>query len=74
MNKRLFTDLLLVTVLMGAALCIARGILQSSIASFFGAWGLLLSAILIWLESRRSRREAPSAIEDTARPRTADFQ
>ena len=74
MSKRLFVDLLLVTLLMGAALCIARGLLQSSIASFFGAWALFIGAALLWLESRRARREPVSINDDGARPRTEHFK
>ena len=74
MSKRLFIDLLMVTLLMAAAVCVAKGILESSIASYFGAWVLVIGAALLWLESRRARRDCTMAIDDSARPRTEQFK
>ncbi|MBS7776559.1 hypothetical protein [Acidovorax sp. CCYZU-2555] len=74
MTKRLFADLLLVTLLMAAALFVARGILQSSAPAFFGAWMLALGAMAVWLKSRSVRDEPESVSDDSARPRTAHFK
>ena len=74
MSKRLFIDLLMVTLLLGALLCIAKGILESSISAYFGAWALVISAALLWLESRRARRETAPIIDDNTRPRTEQFK
>ncbi len=74
MAKRLFADLLLVTLLMAAALLVARGFIQSSVAAFFGAWVLALGAISVWLKARSSRYAPESVSDDSARPRTAHFK
>ena len=65
MNRRFVADLLLITALLAAALCVARGFLLSSTASFLGGWALVLCGIVIWLLFRREPEEPLLEMDDT---------
>ena len=65
MNRILFTDLLLVTTVLAASLCIAHGLLTTSTSSLIGALLVALIGGLGWLALRcpaRAQKETASDI------------